>query len=88
MKTYRCKHSVDAMRWMDTDADREAFSDWFDSHGLRFETIGPIALLPDISPRDDGDHNRVTPGEWIVWSEGEFIAMKDEEFTAEYEEVR
>jgi hypothetical protein len=87
VKTYRCKHTVEALRWTDTDADRTAFSDWFDGHGVLFETVGPIVLLPDISPRDEGDHNRVEPGEWVVWMDGEFVAMGDEEFADTYEVV-
>ena len=87
MKTYRCKHTVEALRWTGTDADREAFSDWFDGHGVLFETAGSNVLLPDISPRDEGDHNRVEPGEWVAWMDGEFVAMGDEEFVDQYEEV-
>lgn len=87
MKTYRCKHAVEAMRWTDTDEDREAFSEWFDKHGAVFETRGPIALLPDADPSPDGNHNHVQPGEWILFSDGEFIALEDELFTGDYEEV-
>lgn len=87
MKTYRCKHAVEAMRWTDTDEDREKFAAWFEQHDALFETRGPIALLPDLITREDGDHNRVVPGEWILWMDGEFIAMEDELFVDQYEEV-
>jgi len=83
MKTYRCKHAVEAMRWMDTDADREAFSTWFEKHDVMFVTRGPIALMPD----EHGDHHDVQPGEWILFSDGEFIAMEDDLFWDTYEEV-
>lgn len=87
MKTYRCKHTVEAIRWTDTDEDRERFAAWFEQHGAVFETRGPIALLPDVITRGDGDHDRVVPGEWIVWMDDEFIAMEDELFVDQYEEA-
>ena len=87
MKIYRCKHRVEAMRWTDTDEDREKFSEWFEKHGAMFETNGPIALLPDLITRADGDHNRVQPGEWVVWVDDMFLAMEDEEFVDQYEEA-
>ena len=84
---YRCKHTVEAMRWTDTDENREVFAAWFEKHDAVFETRGSIALLPDLITRADGDHNRVEPGEWILYSDGEFLAMTDEEFSDYYEEV-
>ena len=87
MKTYRCKHAVEAMRWTDTDENREAFAAWFEKHDAVFETRGPIALLPDLITRGGCDTASVEPGEWILFSDGEFIAMEDEMFTAEYEEI-
>lgn len=87
MKTYRCKHAVEAMRWTDTDENREAFATWFENHNVMFETRGPIALLPDLITRAGCDTDRVEPGEWIVFSDGEFIALDDERFLADYEET-
>jgi len=87
VKNYRCKHAVEAMRWTDTDADREAFATWFEKHGVMFETRGPIALLPNLMTRDDCDTDRIQPGEWVVFSDGEFIALEDELFRADYEET-
>ena len=95
MKTYRCKHAVEARRWTDTDEDRELFSAWFERHDAVFETRGPIALLPRLQTRGtpDGDRDTydVQPGEWIVWMddeiEGEFVAMENEQFTDTYEEI-
>jgi hypothetical protein len=87
VKTYRCKHAVEAQRWTDTDENREAFATWFEKHDALFETRGPIALLPDLQTRSDGDHNRVEPGEWILYSDGEFIVMEDDLFTRDYEEA-
>jgi hypothetical protein len=60
---------------------------WFENHDAVFETRGSIAILPDLITRDDGDTNRVEPGEWIIFSDGEFIAMDDELFTDTYEEI-
>jgi hypothetical protein len=85
VKIYRCKHSVEARRWTDTNDDREQFAAWFDRHGAVFETRGPTALLPDLITHEDGDHDRVEPGEWIVRMDGEFVAMSDEAFHDTYE---
>jgi hypothetical protein len=87
VKIYRCKHSVEAMRWTDMDDDRVRFAAWFDRHGTVFETRGSIALLPDLITREDGDTDRVEPGEWIVCVDDAFIAMSDEVFHDTYEEV-
>ena len=91
MKKYRCKHAAEALRWTDTDADREAFSAWFEKHDAVFETRGPIALLPSLQTRGTGDEAGdtydVKPGEWIVFSDGEFIAMEDWQFHDMYEEA-
>lgn len=78
VQRYRCKHAVEAMRWTDTDEDREAFADWFESHDCIFETRGPIVCL-------GADHNHAVPGEWIVWMDDEFVAMLDEQFVDTYE---
>lgn len=87
VRTYRCKHAVEARQWTDTDEDREAFAAWFEEHDAVFETRGPFALLPDLQTRDDGDHNCVEPGEWILYSDGEFLAMEDAMFRDNYEET-
>jgi len=79
MKTYRCKHAVEAMRWTDTDENREAFAAWFESRGAVFATRGPEVALPE--------GGAVSEGEWILYSDGEFLAMEDELFRADYEEV-
>jgi hypothetical protein len=78
MKTYRCKHNVEAMRWTDTDEDREKFAAWFERHGAVFETRGAEVVLPE--------QGTVAVGEWILYSDGEFLAMEDEIFTDTYEE--
>lgn len=78
MKTYRCKHAVEAMHWTDTDENREAFATWFEKHGAMFETRGPVVVLPE--------EGTVSEGEWILYSDGEFIAMEDELFIGDYEE--
>ena len=79
MKTYRCKHAVEAMRWTDTDENREAFATWFEKHGAVFETRGPVVVLPE--------EGTVSEGEWILYSDNEFIAMEGELFSDDYEEV-
>lgn len=79
MKTYRCKHAVEAMRWTDTDDNREAFATWFEKHDAVFETRGPLVVLPE--------EGTVSKGEWILYSDNEFIAMEDELFRDDYEEV-
>jgi hypothetical protein len=79
MSEYRCKHTVRARRWMDTDEDREVFSDWFGSNGVMFETRGPVVVLPE--------GGEVTPGEWILFSSDEYIAVDDDSFADTYEPV-
>lgn len=79
MKHYRCKHAVEAMRWSDTDENREAFAAWFEKHDSVFETRGPLVCMPE--------GGTVSEGEWILFSDNEFIAMEDDLFTGDYEEV-
>jgi hypothetical protein len=79
LKSYRCKHAIEAMRWTDTDANREAFAAWFETHDARFETHGPEVVLPE--------EGVVAENEWIVFSDGEFLVMDDEMFTDTYEEI-
>ena len=91
MKTYRCKRAVEAMRWTDTDGNREAFADWFDKHDVMFVTRGPLVVLPGLRRGADGDEENVaSEGEWIVWQEGpfpDFVVMTDAEFSDSYEEI-
>ena len=77
VNNYRCKHRVEAMHWTDTDEDREAFYQWFDSHECVFETRGPVIVLPD-------DLGTVDKGDWVLWSDGEFLVMDDEAFRDGY----
>ena len=74
---YRCKHGVEALRWSDTDENREKFADWFDDNDAVFETRGPVVVLPDLG--------EAAEGEWIIWSDGEFIVMGDDMFNDFYE---
>ncbi len=77
---YRCKHFVEAMRWRDTDELREMFANWFDDVSeTPFETRGPIVVMPEVG--------EAIEGEWIVWSDGEFLVMSDEMFRDFYEAV-
>lgn len=79
VKTYRCKHAVEALRWADTDENRETFATWFESHGVLFETRGSVIVLPEAG--------EVSEGEWVFYSDGEFLAMADDLFCGEYEET-
>ena len=79
MKLYRCKHTVEAMRWTDTDANREAFAAWFEKHDAMFETRGPLVCMPE--------GGTVSEGEWILYSDNAFIAMEDELFRDDYLEM-
>jgi len=79
MKSYRCKHAVEAKRWMDTDENRESFALWFEEHDAVFETRGPVIVLPE--------EGEVTEGEWVVYSDDEFLVMSEDMFLETYEEV-
>lgn len=79
MKAYRCKHAVEAMRWTDTDANRDLFSTWFEKHDAMFVTRGSQVMLPK--------EGTASEGEWILYSDNEFIAMADDQFWDTYEEV-
>ncbi len=79
VKCYRCKHHVEAVRWIDTDENREAFYDWFDKHDATFCTIGSVVQLPD-----GGD---VAEGEWIlIDQDGDIMAVSSDDFHRDYEE--
>ena len=78
-QTYRCKHAVEALRWTDTDENREAFATWFEKHDAMFVTRGSEVVLPE--------EGTVSEGAWILYSDSECIAMEDELFTDDYEEV-
>jgi hypothetical protein len=80
VKTYRSKLAIEAMRWTDTDANREVFAAWFEKHGALFETRGSEVVLPDF---DDV----AVEGTWIVFALGQFIVMEDEAFADCYEEI-
>lgn len=77
-RLYKCKHVVEAMRWRDTDENREAFAAWFDVHDQPFETRGPVIVLQD-------ECGEVQKGEWVLWSDDDFIVMDDEWFNETYE---
>jgi hypothetical protein len=80
VKTYRCKHSVEAMHWTDTDEDRERFAAWFERHGYVFETHGSKITLPE--------QGSAPVGTWILYTANdEFLMMADAQFTATYAEV-
>lgn len=67
------------MRWIDTDDNREAFCEWFEDHDAMFTTLGSQLLLPAGGAADAGD--------WILFSDDEFIALDDDCFHLTYEEV-
>lgn len=74
---YRCKHTVEAMRWTDTDENRELFAAWLERHDVMFETKGSTIMLAECG--------HVEPDEWLVYMDGEFVAMEDEAFADQYE---
>lgn len=80
---YRCKHVIEAMRW-DGENSNSLFA-WFatksgtsPSHGQN----GSCLVFGD----DFGDFE-IEPGEWLVWSSGEFLVMDNEQFRETYEPV-
>lgn len=79
MKTYRCKRGIEAMRWTDTDEDRELFAAWFEQHGAVFATRGPEVTLPE--------RGAAAAGAWILYADDEFLTMTDALFTGTYEEI-
>jgi len=85
VKTYRYRGAVEALRWTDTDEDREAFTIWFEAHGAAFETRGPFVHLPPDRRRGRREH--VAPGDWVVRFLSGFSPMSDAAFEATYEEV-
>jgi hypothetical protein len=91
VKTYRCKQLVEAMRWTDTDENRELFASWFDEHDVMFETRGPVVVLPGLRRGVDADgENIAEEGEWIVWMDDDypqFVVMSDAKFANTYEAV-
>ena len=80
VKIYRAAHSVEAMRWTDTDEDRERFAAWFGRQGCVFETHGSEITLPD--------RGTAPVGTWVLYTvNNEFLAIEDELFTATYTEA-
>jgi hypothetical protein len=86
VKTYRKKHTLEALRWTNTDESREQFTEWFERQGAMFETRGPAIVLPE---EEHGVRPLISEGCWILYCntrEG-FFAMSDELFTETYEAV-
>jgi hypothetical protein len=86
-KTYRQKHTLEALRWTNTDESREQFAKWFARCGILFETRGPEMVLPgELEP---GLRGLISAGDWILYSSARegFFAMSDELFTETYETV-
>lgn len=87
VKTYRPKHTLEALRWTNTAESREQFTEWFKRHGAMFETRGPEVVLPgELEP---GIRALISAGDWILYSNARegFFAMSDEGFTEIYEVV-
>jgi hypothetical protein len=81
MKIYRCRHTVEAARWTDTDENRELFAAWFNKHDHAFETRGSEIVLPDPNLKPI----TAALGQWVVLWDNEFLVMDDEQFTNTYE---
>lgn len=90
---YRCRHTVEAVRWVDTPECREVMARWFESHGDEFVTRGSTGVLPC-----GDDEQNVEVGEWILYmtsheqlpkfdEDSNWIVMDDEMFRDEYELV-
>jgi hypothetical protein len=93
VKTYRYKHTVEAMRWTDTDEKRTELATWFEQHDAVFQTRGPVIVLPE--------GGRAAEGDWILFSDviiestngtyrarhGEFASMNDADFRESFEEM-
>ena len=76
---YRCKHTVEAMRWDGNDAIRE----WHEQKtGERLRVVSPFGVATVLL--GDAWHE-IAPGEWLIWSSGEFLVMDDEQFRETYE---
>lgn len=82
VRVYRSKHLVEALRWTNTDENREQFAAWFDRHGALFETRGAEIVLPE---QEAGLRALITVGDWILCTDGDFVAMSDQLFTDLYD---
>lgn len=79
---YRCRYTIEAVRWVDTPECREVMARWFESHGDEFVTRGSTGVLP----RGDDEQN-VEVGEWVLRMDSNWVVMDDEMFRDEYEMV-
>jgi hypothetical protein len=87
VRTYRCRAVIEALRWTDTDENREQFAAWFERHDAMFETRGAEIALP---AQEAGLQALVPVGDWIVYDEddGTFVGISHDSFTLLYEELR
>lgn len=76
---YRCKHLVEAMRWANRAKERGAFQRWFAQHGAKLVMDGSNIVLPE--------EGVVAPGEWVLYSAGEFLVLDNEAFLEGYEAI-
>jgi hypothetical protein len=82
VKVYRSKRLVEALRWTNTDENREQFAAWFDRHDAMFETRGTEIVLLE---QEAGLRALITVGDWILCTDGDFVAMSDQLFTNLYD---
>lgn len=87
VKTYRCRTVIEALRWTDTDDNREQFAAWFERHDVMFETRGAEVVLP---AHEASLQALIPVGDWILYDADDdaFVAISHESFTALYEELR
>ncbi len=85
MKTYRCKHTVLAVKWTGLFDDLRPLSKWGEQRNIVIAFVddqpNPSSNIKLMLPNDIV----VDPGEWVIYSDNNFIVMSEEDFKAEYE---
>ena len=69
---YRCTHVIEAMQWKDTPDIRDAFAAWFKSRHYGFLADGSVVEM--------AGHPDALIGDWVIWMDGEFVAMDSQTF--------
>lgn len=86
MKKYRCKHTVEAMQWT---GERVLLTAWHEKRTGKAPWFLDNLTAPGAASVLLGDEWHVLKlGEWLLWSDSEFIVMTDELFTSDYEAIQ